>query len=193
MIWLMRLSALACYGPSIATHAFESVSFFPKFFQLFHNSVLSTFWPVTHAKTELLRRRARLMDVENAKAMLKFVAAKEQSRAAKRKAAAETAAAASVADGRKQCGGGARAAKRAKVAASAEDAASGGHPRVLSTLVSGEGARNGSRVTPQSRGIPTSFRRRQNVDEFMRISRRLRSWQNFRETSANPYCENFAK
>ena len=28
--------------------------------------------------------------------------------------------------------------------------------------------------TPQSRGIPTSFRRRQNVDEFMRISRIFR-------------------
>ena len=56
-----------------------------------------------------------LMDVENAKATLKFVAAKEQTRAAKRKAAAEAAAA--VEEAQKQRVGAARAAKRAKVAA----------------------------------------------------------------------------
>ena len=56
-----------------------------------------------------------LMDVEDAKATLKFVAAKEQTRAAKRKAAAEAAAAASLAQ--KQHVGATRAAKRAKVAA----------------------------------------------------------------------------
>ena len=56
-----------------------------------------------------------LMDVENAKATLQFVAAKEQRRAAKRKAAAEAAAAETLAE--KQRVGAARAVKRAKVAA----------------------------------------------------------------------------
>ena len=56
-----------------------------------------------------------LMDVEDAKATLKFVAAKERTRAAKRKAAADAAAAVETAQ--KQRVGAARAAKRAEVAA----------------------------------------------------------------------------
>ena len=56
-----------------------------------------------------------LMDVEDAKATLKFVAVKETGRAAKRKAAAQAAAAVALAE--KERVGAARAAKRAKVAA----------------------------------------------------------------------------
>ena len=56
-----------------------------------------------------------LMDVQDAKATLKFVAAKETRLSAKRKAAAEAAAAAELAQ--KERVGAARAAKRAKVAA----------------------------------------------------------------------------
>ena len=58
-----------------------------------------------------------LMDVEDAKATLKFVAAKERTRAAKRKAAADAAAAVETAQNQKQRVGAARAAKRAEVAA----------------------------------------------------------------------------